>query len=153
MIRCSPTKTLSQITVLVNPILSASERRMMLADRHHHCVIAAQSESCATSNFYQTKGEFAMARAVARHILVATESAALKIKSEIDGGADFAALAKSHSTCPSGKSGGTLGEFEPGAMVPEFDRVVFGPLAVGAVSDPVKTQFGFHLIQVQARTS
>lgn len=94
-----------------------------------------------------------MARASARHILVASEATAIQLKTEIDGGADFGALAKKHSTCPSGKSGGTLGEFEPGDMVPEFDRVVFGPLAVGAVSDPVKTQFGFHLIQVQARTT
>ena len=49
-------------------------------------------------------------------------------------GADFASLAKKHSQCPSGRSGGSLGEFGRGDMVPEFDRVVFGDLPVGAVS-------------------
>lgn len=94
-----------------------------------------------------------MARAKARHILVSSETKAAEIKKEIEGGADFGDMARKHSTCPSGKSGGSLGEFKPGVMVSEFDRVVFGPLAVGAVSDPVKTQFGYHLIQVEARTT
>ena len=64
---------------------------------------------------------------------------------------DFAALAKKHSSCPSGKSGGDLGEFGPGRMVPEFDKVVF-TAPVGAVQGPVKTQFGWHLLEVTSRT-
>lgn len=92
-----------------------------------------------------------MTRASARHILVPTEEKCLELKSQIDGGADFADLAKEHSTCPSGKSGGALGEFGPGQMVKEFDTVVFNE-AVGEVHGPVKTQFGFHLLEVTSRT-
>ena len=59
-------------------------------------------------------------------------------------------VAKQHSQCPSGKDGGALGEFRPGQMVPEFDRVVFS-CSVGEVQGPVKTQFGYHLIEVTQR--
>lgn len=91
-----------------------------------------------------------MAKASARHILVATESECLKLKGEIEGGKSFAEVAKKHSQCPSGKSGGELGEFGPGQMVPEFDKAVFkGP--VGKVQGPVKTQFGYHLLEVTKR--
>ena len=92
-----------------------------------------------------------MARAVASHILVKSEQEALDLKSQIEGGADFADLARKHSGCPSGRQGGSLGEFGQGDMVPEFDQVVFSDLPVGQVSDPVKTQFGYHLIRVEQR--
>lgn len=92
-----------------------------------------------------------MARAAASHILVGTEQEALDLKAQIEGGTAFGELAKQHSKCPSGKEGGSLGEFGEGAMVPEFDAVVFGDLPVGQVSDPVKTQFGYHLLIVQQR--
>lgn len=92
-----------------------------------------------------------MPQASARHILVATQKEAADLKTQIEGGADFAVLAKKHSKCPSGKEGGSLGTFGKGDMVPEFDRVVFGDLAIGKVSEPIKTQFGFHLIQVDKR--
>lgn len=94
-----------------------------------------------------------MPRASARHILVGTEQEAAGLKKEIEGGGDFGALAKKHSKCPSGKQGGSLGTFAKGDMVPEFDKIVFGDLAIGAVSEPVKTQFGYHLIQVENRMS
>jgi len=66
-----------------------------------------------------------MAKATARHILVDSEAQCQSIKDEITGGADFADLAKQHSSCPSGQKGGDLGEFGPGMMVKEFDEVVF----------------------------
>ena len=66
-----------------------------------------------------------MARARARHILVDTEDTCLDLKTRIEGGEDFADLAKAHSKCPSGQSGGDLGEFGRGQMVPEFDEAVF----------------------------
>ena len=66
-----------------------------------------------------------MARAAARHILVETEEQCEDLKSQIEGGADFAEVAQQHSKCPSGQSGGALGEFSPGQMVKEFDDVVF----------------------------
>ena len=92
-----------------------------------------------------------MARASARHILVKTEEACVDLKKQIDEGADFADLAKKHSECPSGIEGGSLGEFSPGQMVPEFDTVVFND-DVGKVHGPVKTQFGYHLIEITSRS-
>jgi peptidyl-prolyl cis-trans isomerase C len=91
-----------------------------------------------------------MASASARHILVKSEDECNKLKQEIEGGTDFAEAAKQHSTCPSGKDGGGLGEFRPGQMVPEFDAVVFKD-EVGKVHGPVKTQFGYHLIEITER--
>lgn len=93
-----------------------------------------------------------MPRATASHILVATQEQALDLKKQIEGGTSFADLAKKHSQCPSGRQGGSLGEFDQGDMVPEFDKVVFGSLPIGQVSEPIKTQFGYHLIQVQKRS-
>lgn len=87
-----------------------------------------------------------MATACARHILVKTKEQALKLKQQLDNGADFAQLAKKHSTCPSAKRGGDLGEFKAGAMVKAFDQVVFKK-ALLTVHGPVKTKFGFHLIE------
>jgi len=92
-----------------------------------------------------------MPRATASHILVKTEEKALELKQQIADGASFEDLAKEHSSCPSGKGGGSLGEFGQGQMVPEFDAVIFSDLPIGQVSDPVKTQFGYHLIEVQKR--
>lgn len=92
-----------------------------------------------------------MATATARHILVATEDECNELKTQIEDGADFADLAKQHSTCPSGAQGGDLGSFGPGMMVPEFDKVVFSA-PVETVQGPVQTQFGFHLLEVTSRT-
>ncbi|ABC31109.1 MULTISPECIES: peptidylprolyl isomerase [Hahella] len=92
-----------------------------------------------------------MARASARHILVNSEDQCNDLKKQIEDGADFAALAKEHSQCPSGRNGGELGEFGPGQMVKEFDQVVFSA-EVGTVQGPVKTQFGYHLLEVTKRT-
>ena len=92
-----------------------------------------------------------MAKATARHILVDSEEQCQSLKDEIEGGADFAELAKQHSSCPSGQRGGDLGEFGPGMMVPEFDKVVFSA-DVGTVQGPVKTQFGYHLLEVTSRS-
>jgi peptidyl-prolyl cis-trans isomerase C len=91
-----------------------------------------------------------MARATARHILVASEDTCNELKAAIEGGADFAQLARDNSTCPSGRSGGDLGSFGPGQMVKEFDTVVFSA-PVGVVQGPVKTQFGYHLLEVTSR--
>ncbi len=92
-----------------------------------------------------------MPSARARHILVADESKCNELKAEIENGKDFGDVAKSHSKCPSGASGGDLGEFYPGQMVPEFDQVVFKE-EVGKVHGPVKTQFGYHLIEITSRS-
>ena len=92
-----------------------------------------------------------MAKASARHILVETESQCEELKQKIADGADFAEIAKEFSKCPSGQQGGELGEFGPGMMVPEFDRVVFNE-EVGVVHGPVQTQFGYHLLEITSRS-
>tara|TARA_B110000483_G_scaffold164961_1_gene195221 strand:+ start:11093 stop:11371 length:279 start_codon:yes stop_codon:yes gene_type:complete len=92
-----------------------------------------------------------MSKATARHILVSDEAQCLDLKTQIEQGADFTEIAKQHSSCPSGKNGGELGEFGPGQMVPEFDEVVFSA-DLNQVQGPVKTQFGYHLLEVTSRT-
>ena len=92
-----------------------------------------------------------MARASARHILVDSEEKCEELKNQILAGTDFADVAKQHSTCPSGGRGGDLGEFGPGQMVKEFDEVVFSG-ELNTVHGPVKTQFGYHLLEITSRT-
>jgi peptidyl-prolyl cis-trans isomerase C len=90
-------------------------------------------------------------KARARHILVKTEDECQKLKDAIASGEDFAEVARKHSLCPSGKQGGDLGEFGQGQMVPEFDQVVFRD-DLNVVHGPIKTQFGYHLLEVTARS-
>lgn len=88
-----------------------------------------------------------MAMACARHILVKNKEQAEKIKQQLADGGDFAKLAKKHSLCKlSAKKGGELGEFRPGTMLKAFDNVVFKK-PVLKVHGPIKTKFGFHLIE------
>ena len=92
-----------------------------------------------------------MPKASAQHILVETEAECEEVKQEIQNGKPFVEAAMEHSTCPSAREGGGLGEFGPGQMVKEFDEVVFsGPL--NEVLGPIKTQFGYHLINITSRT-
>ena len=83
----------------------------------------------------------------AAHILLETQEDAAAVKAEIDGGADFAETARTRSTGPSGPNGGDLGWFDEGMMVPEFETAVKA-LEAGQVSDPVQTQFGWHVIKL-----
>jgi peptidyl-prolyl cis-trans isomerase C len=92
-----------------------------------------------------------MARAAARHILVKTKEEAESIKQQLAKGADFGKLAKKYSICNSAKKGGDLGEFAPGKMVKAVDNIVFKK-PVLKVHGPVKTKFGFHLIETIYRS-
>ncbi|WP_440054034.1 peptidylprolyl isomerase [Pseudoalteromonas sp. T1lg65] len=92
-----------------------------------------------------------MTIASARHILVDSEAQCIELKERIAAGEDFAEMAKQFSNCPSGQDGGALGEFGPGMMVPEFDKVVFSA-PLNQVQGPVQTQFGFHLLEVTSRS-
>ncbi|MFT4583962.1 MAG: peptidyl-prolyl cis-trans isomerase C [Gammaproteobacteria bacterium] len=92
-----------------------------------------------------------MAKAKARHILVDSNEKCEELKNEIIGGSDFAEVAKLNSSCPSSRQGGDLGEFGPGQMVKEFDEVVFSG-ALNTVHGPVKTQFGYHLLEITERS-
>jgi len=92
-----------------------------------------------------------MANASARHILVNDEDLCEKLKEKINSGEiSFEDAAKENSTCPSSAEGGDLGSFSQGQMVPEFDKVVFND-EVGVVHGPVKTQFGYHLLEITSR--
>lgn len=83
----------------------------------------------------------------AEHILVKTAAEAQQIKKDIDNGGSFEYYARAYSLCPSGRNGGDLGYFGRGQMVPEFEKAAFNT-PVGEVSNPVYTQFGWHLIKV-----
>jgi peptidyl-prolyl cis-trans isomerase C len=89
----------------------------------------------------------------ASHILVDTEELALEILAKIEKGElSFADAAKEYSKCPSKENGGSLGDFERGQMVPEFDTAVF-EMQVGEITEtPVKTQFGYHVIKLNSKT-
>lgn len=93
-----------------------------------------------------------MNKASARHILVSCEELCKDIKKDIESGVDFSAMAMKHSQCISGRRGGELGVFEKGTMVREFDEVAFtSPL--NTIQGPVKTEFGYHLIEIKNRSN
>ena len=94
-----------------------------------------------------------MTIASARHILVETEEECLKLRGLIlDEGEDFSEIARNYSNCPSKEQGGDLGKFGPGMMVKEFDEVVFNS-EINSLQGPIKTQFGYHMLEVLSRTS
>jgi peptidyl-prolyl cis-trans isomerase C len=82
----------------------------------------------------------------ASHILVPTKDHAEQLKTKINEGTDFADVAKAYSMCPSRTNGGALGKFGPGQMVKPFEDAVVA-LPIGEISEPVQTQFGYHLIK------
>ena len=91
-----------------------------------------------------------MNTAMARHILVATEAEALDIKRRLSKGQAFDVLARKYSTCPSAKKGGDLGEVRRRQMVPSIDKVIFNN-ALRKTHGPIKSKFGYHLVQVYFR--
>lgn len=102
--------------------------------------------------YEENKSQFTKGESVsASHILVDSEEKANEIKAEIESGnVSFEDAARANSSCPSSQSGGALGEFTKGQMVPEFDEAVFS-MEVGELRGPVKTQFGYHLIKLTAK--
>lgn len=124
-----------------------NEERSLIAGERVESVLAQALSDAAVQEAYNI--QFANLEPSqeynASHILVETEEEALAIKADLDGGADFAATAQAKSTGPSGPNGGSLGWFGKGAMVPTFEAAVTG-LEIGAVSMPVETQFGWHVI-------
>lgn len=128
-------------------------RNRALRDAYFEKEINAQVSEAAAKTFYddQVKGLKTKEEVQARHILVETEEQAKELKKKIAEGGDFAALAKEHSKDPGTKDdGGMLGFFSAGQMVPQFEQAAFA-VQKGQVSDPVKSQFGWHLIKVEDR--
>lgn len=114
-------------------------------------VLASQVDEAAIEAAYNeaVEGFEPVEERRARHILVESEEDARSVIEELDGGADFATLAAERSTGPSGPNGGDLGFFGPGRMVPVFEEAAFA-LDVGSyTSDPVESQFGWHVIFVE----
>jgi peptidyl-prolyl cis-trans isomerase C len=111
---------------------------------------AAQTDAALHKVYDEAVKQMANEQEVhARHILVPTEDEAKQIEAQLKGGADFAKLAKEKSKDPSGaENGGDLGWFTKDQMVPEFAEAAF-KLDKGQISDPVHTQFGWHIIQVE----
>ncbi len=111
-------------------------------------VTDADAETYFNEHPEQFAGE---ATVSASHILVADEAQALELKAKIEAGeTSFEDAARAFSTCPSGQQGGSLGDFGRGQMVPEFDEACFS-MEVGELRGPVKTQFGYHLIRLDAK--
>lgn len=126
-----------------------NETRAILANQ----AITTISEGAVTDESLQAAYEEAFAETEpatefnASHILVETEEEALSLIAELEGGADFATLAQEKSTGPSGPNGGALGWFGSGDMVEPFEQAVT-EMEAGAISAPVQTQFGWHVIKL-----
>ncbi|MEX0317723.1 MAG: peptidylprolyl isomerase [Ruegeria sp.] len=126
--------------------LENEERSLLAAETIEGILQAATTDEAVQAAYDEKYADgFGGDEYNASHILVETEDEAKAIKEALDGGADFAETAKEKSTGPSGPNGGELGWFGTGAMVPEFEQAVVG-LEKGQVSDPVQTQFGWHVI-------
>ena len=132
---------------MANRLILENEERALLSSQ----TIAATAREATTEEAIQTAYDDSFGEASgeteynAAHILVETEEEAAAIVAELEAGADFATLAQERSVGPSGPNGGDLGWFGAGMMVPQFEEAVFA-LEPGAVSAPVQTQFGWHVI-------
>ncbi|RED18116.1 peptidylprolyl isomerase [Pontivivens insulae] len=126
-----------------------NDRRAALANDSVMRVLDAEvTEDDVQAAYEDITGEMTRTQEYnASHILVETEEEAIEIQGLLNDGADFAELAAERSTGPSGPNGGNLGWFGPGQMVPEFDAAV-QTLEVGTISEPVETQFGWHVLTV-----
>ena len=140
------------------PVFKAQLAKMkdsLLASYATEKIISQVSVSDAEVKEYYDKNseQFAIGETVnASHILVDTEEAALDILAKIKSGElSFEDAATEYSSCPSKANGGNLGDFGKGQMVPEFDSAVFA-MQEGEISEPVKTQFGYHLIKLISKS-
>ncbi len=128
--------------------LENEERAVRAAEELRRVVDSAVSEEAIQAAYERLYGTIEPEPEYnASHILVETEEEAQALVNELEGGADFAELAKEKSTGPSGPRGGQLGWFGKGAMVPPFEEAVIA-MEVGAISAPVQTQFGWHVIKL-----
>ncbi len=91
-----------------------------------------------------------MSKAHVRHIMVATEEACSELKAQLEAGENFAVCATKHSKCPTGRRGGNLGVIKPGQLVAEVDALAFSG-ELRKIHGPVKSKFGYHLVQVLSR--
>ena len=126
-----------------------NELRAFLANTYISIISKDALNEKDIKNFYETNYSSSQSEKEfnAAHILLKTEAKAIAVKKQIAAGENFSDLAKNHSTGPSGSRGGDLGWFGKGAMVPAFEKAALA-LEIGAVSDPIETQFGWHIIKL-----
>ncbi len=135
----------------VQPALAQARANVLRDAMLRKTVDARSTDDALKARYEEMKGDegFSFEEVHARHILLASEDDAKAVITDLEGGADFAELAKEKSTGPSGPQGGDLGYFKMGQMVPEFGDAAFS-MEIGSTSaEPVKTQFGFHVIKVE----
>ncbi len=134
--------------------LAKLKEKLLISYAQNKILSAVKVNDSEVAEYYEShKEELAGGESVsAAHILVDTEEKALEILAKIKAGeVSFEDAARENSSCPSGQNGGDLGTFTRGQMVPEFDKAVF-EMQVGEITDaPVKTQFGYHLIKLNAK--
>ncbi|MGI9450111.1 MAG: peptidylprolyl isomerase [Geminicoccaceae bacterium] len=135
----------------IQPALAQARANVLRDAMLRKSVDEGSTDDVLKARFEEMKGAegFSYEEVHARHILLASEDDAKTVISDLEGGADFAELAKEKSTGPSGPQGGDLGYFKKGQMVPEFGDAAFS-MEIGSTSpEPIKTQFGFHVIKVE----
>ena len=133
--------------------LSNEERTLMAGEAINAIAAEAVTEEDIVAEFGKmTSGSSPEVEWNASHLLVETEEEALAAKERITAGEEFADVARDVSTGPSGPSGGSLGWFGAGMMVPEFETAV-SDMAAGDISEPVKTQFGWHIVTLNEKRS
>ncbi len=127
-----------------------SRELIMMEYQQHYMENQEVSDEEALEFFEANQDMFSSDQLQASHILVDSEEEAQDIKAQLDEGADFAQLAQTFSMCPSAAEGGDLGMFPRGSMVPQFEEAAFS-MEPGEISDPVETDFGWHIIYVTER--
>jgi peptidyl-prolyl cis-trans isomerase C len=155
-------KALKELDMNQDDLLDYTRRDLIISNFVEKTIISkiTVSEDDARKFYDQNPDKFLKPESVrASHILIGVDSKASaeekkaarekaeKLRKEVAGGADFAALAKGNSTCPSSQQGGDLGSFGKGQMVPAFEQAAFA-LKPGEISEVVETQFGYHIIKV-----
>ena len=139
-------------TPLFQQRLDYLEERALRRDFFADAIANAVTEEAVRAEYDRFVAEFTPEDEIrASHILVATEDEANTVKTELDGGADFATLAKEKSIDPGAANGGDLGFFGRGMMVAPFEEAAFALADVGEVSAPVQSQFGWHVIRLEEK--
>jgi peptidyl-prolyl cis-trans isomerase C len=134
--------------------LEAAKKEILTQIAINHILEDVKVTDEEVKDYYGANNNYFMGQEAvsARHILVDSIDLANEIKNKIEEGLNFEMAAMQYSTCPSKEQGGSLGQFTRGRMVPEFEEAAFG-LAVGQISEPIKTQFGYHIIKVDEKVS
>lgn len=141
-------QTVENLPPLVALTLENEERSLKAGEAVENQLVGAVTEEDIQAAYDEAMADFETKEEYnASHILLPTQEEAQAVKDDIDGGANFAATAREKSTGPSGPNGGELGWFGTGMMVPDFEAATIA-LEVGQVSDPVQTQFGWHVIKL-----